>query len=100
MQTGIGRGPGTQERVTRGPESTPLCRLVEGPRGTFLKGEDNGDIRLDWDSAEVGNGTNKLWATQAVGESRTHSGTSQTSNKHSPNQGSNSRTVKSCGEAA
>ena len=60
MQTGIGIGPGTQESVTRGLELTPLCGLVEGPRGTFLKSEDNGDSRLDWDSAEVGIGTNQL----------------------------------------
>ena len=60
MQVGIGRGPGTQERVTRGLESTPLCGLVEGPRGAFLKSEDNGDSRLDWDPAEVDNGTNQL----------------------------------------
>ena len=60
MQTRIGRGPGTQERVTRGRESTPLCGLVEGARGTFLKSEYNGDSRLDWDPAEVGNETNQL----------------------------------------
>ena len=41
-------------------ESTTLCRLVEGPRGAFLKSEDNGNSRLDWDPAEVGNGTNQL----------------------------------------
>ena len=37
MQAGIGRSTETQERVTRGLESTPLCALIEGPRGTFLK---------------------------------------------------------------
>ena len=73
MQTGIGRAPGAQGRVTRGLESTPLCRLVEGPRGTLLKSEDNRDGRLDRDPAEVGNGTNQLQATQAVGNSGTHS---------------------------
>ena len=52
MQAGIGRGPGTQERVTRGLESTTLCGLVEGSRGAFLKSEDNGDSRLDWDPSE------------------------------------------------
>ena len=41
-QKGIGRGLGAQGCVTRGLESTPLCRLVEGPRGTLLKWEDNG----------------------------------------------------------
>ena len=87
MQAGIGRGPGTQERVTRGLESTSMCGLVEGPRDALLKSEDNGDSRPDWDPAEVDNGT------QAVGESRTHSGTSQKLNKHSPIQGGNSRTV-------
>ena len=38
---------------------TPLCGLVEGPRGTFLKSEDNGDSGLDWDPAEVVMGTKK-----------------------------------------
>ena len=60
MQAGIGRSPGTQERVTRGLESTPLCGLVEGPRGTFLKSKDNGDSRLNWDPAKVDNGTSQL----------------------------------------
>ena len=37
LQTGVGGGLGAQGCVTRGHESTPLCRLVEGPRGTLLK---------------------------------------------------------------
>ena len=37
MQAGIGRGPGTQERVTRGLESTPLCGLVEAHEAHFSR---------------------------------------------------------------
>ena len=53
LLAGVGRSPGTQERVTRGLESTPLGGLVEGPRGAILK-------RTDWDPAEVDNGASQL----------------------------------------
>ena len=58
---------------------TPLGGLVEVPRGAILKSKDSGDSRLDWDPAEVDNGASQLWAAQAIGESRTHSGTFQAS---------------------
>ena len=64
---------GSRGRVTRGLESTQLCGLVKGPRGALLKSEKNRDSRSDWDYAEIDHGTDQLQATQAVGESRTHS---------------------------
>ena len=49
---------------------------------------------------ESADGTDKPQTTQAVGNSGTYSGISQTPNKSRPDQGGNSRTVKSGGEAA
>ena len=97
MQTGIGRRPGTQERVTRGLESTPLCGLVEGPRGAFLKGEDKGDSRLPLKSIMEPISYRPLKQLRSPG---LYSRTYQTSNELTPNQGDNTRTVEGGGEAA
>ena len=43
MQTRVGRSPGAQACVTRGHESTPVRRLVKGPRSTFLKSKNDED---------------------------------------------------------
>ena len=43
MQTRVGRSPGAQACVTRGLESTPVRRLVKGPRSTFLKSKNDED---------------------------------------------------------
>ena len=48
----------------------------------------------------VDNGTSQLQAPQTIGESKNHSRTSQASDEYSQNQGSDSRTAESGGEAA
>ena len=77
-----------------------MDKMVKGPRGTFLKNQDIGDSRLNWDSADVDNETSQIQVPQAIGESKTHSGTSQATKEYSQNQGSDSRTAESGGEAA
>ena len=43
MQTGVGRSPGAQARVTQGFESAPVRRLAKGPRNAFLESKNDGD---------------------------------------------------------